>query len=370
MNYDKIMLSHGGGGKETMDLIGGILFDELYRRGVAEGPAANSGYGLPEGWPRLLEDAAVIKSPDKIAFTTDSFTVSPIFFKGGDIGKLSVAGTVNDLSVMAARPLFLSLSLIIEEGFSAENLRSLVRSIAQEAGKTGVKIVTGDTKVVPAGKADGIFINTSGIGEVIDDRVSVYNITPKDAIIISGNVGDHGAAIMSEREGIAMDVNIKSDCASLWDMIEPLLNAGIKISAMRDATRGGIAAVLNEWARTATVDISIEEDKIPVHDAVKGFCELLGLEPYQLACEGRAVFAVNPDHADKALKIIKSHPLGEGAAIIGEVSGIYKEKDRDYLRGLKGRNISSGKGIVAIKGPYGVSRILDYPSGEILPRIC
>ena len=223
--YERILLSHGGGGKETSELIGGIIFDGLYGQdagngyfyGSHNGGGRNSGVSNEGGGIsadisnqkiNLLEDAAVLKSPQKIAFTTDGFTVSPVFFKGGDIGKLSVAGTVNDLSVMGAKPLFLSLGLIIEEGFALDNLRKIIKSIAEEAAKTGVRVATGDTKVVPAGKADGIFINTSGIGEILYGGISVYNIEEGDIITVSGNVGDHGAAIMSQREGIEMDVEI------------------------------------------------------------------------------------------------------------------------------------------------------------------
>lgn len=371
---EKILLSHGGGGKETSELIADILFKELYGENSEIKPNLN-----PKPIPsiisnlqnpiKLLEDAAVLDSPKKIAFTTDGFTVSPIFFKGGDIGKLSVAGTVNDLSVMGAKPLFLSLGLIIEEGFLVEDLRKIINSVAQEAKKSGVKIVTGDTKVVPRGKADGIFINTSGIGEVLYDNISIYNISDGDIIIVSGHVGDHGSAIMSQREGIDMDVEIESDCASLWDMIESVLKQGMAVSAMRDATRGGLAAVLNEWAYAAGVNLYIEEDRIPVKDSVKGFCELLGFEPYQLACEGRVVFAVKQEYAKKALEIIKSHPLGKNAEIIGTVNNI---------DGINGKSVNNEgysrtnelRGRVILRGIYGIDKLLDYPSGELLPRIC
>ena len=382
--YERILLSHGGGGKETSELIGGVIFNGLYGQdagkdyfyrshnggGVNNGlnsGVSNEGGGISADISNqkinLLEDAAVLKSPQKIAFTTDGFTVSPVFFKGGDIGKLSVAGTVNDLSVMGAKPLFLSLGLIIEEGFALDGLRKIIKSIAEEAAKTGVRVATGDTKVVPAGKADGIFINTSGIGEILYGDISVYNIEDGDIIIVSGNVGDHGAAVMSQREGIEMDVEIESDCASLWGMINAVLSCGIKVKAVRDATRGGLAAVLNEWAMAADIDIYAEEDKIPVSLPVKGFCELLGFEPYQLACEGRAVFAVKPEFAEKTIGILRSHPLGKNANIIGTAVARIKRKSADGER-----NNSTGK--VILKGIYGVERILDYPSGELLPRIC
>ena len=394
--FKRILLSHGGGGKETSELIGDIIFKGLYGRdagygyfyGPHNGSVLNSAgiinnkgvlnndnggilnecggrsgisAGISSQKINLSEDAAVLKSPQKIAFTTDGFTVSPVFFKGGDIGKLSVAGTVNDLSVMGAKPLFLSLGLIIEEGFALDDLKKIINSIADEASKTGVRVATGDTKVVPAGKADGIFINTSGIGEVLYGGLSVYNIEDGDKIIVSGNVGDHGVAVMSRREGIEMDVEIESDCASLWDIINAVLSGGVNVSAIRDATRGGLAAVLNEWAMAANIDIYAEEEKIPVSAPVKGFCELLGFEPYQLACEGRAVFAVKPEFAEKALGILRSHPIGKNANIIGTAAARRKSADG-------GQNNSSGK--VILKGIYGVDRILDHPSGELLPRIC
>ncbi|MFW0884127.1 hydrogenase expression/formation protein HypE [Candidatus Acidulodesulfobacterium sp. H_13] len=358
MNYkklngdEKILLSHGGGGRETAALIKDILFAEFY------GPDSNIiNYDNGQNQIKLLEDAAILDSPKKIAFTTDSFTVSPIFFKGGDIGKLSVAGTVNDLSVMGAKPLFLSLGLIIEEGFLIEDLKRIINSVVQEAKKSGVKIVTGDTKVVPVGKADGIFINTSGIGKVLYENISVYNITDGDVVIVSGDIGDHGSAVMSQRDGIDMDVAIESDCASLWDMIELVLRQGCRVNAIRDATRGGLAAVLNEWASAAGINIHIEENDIPIKDSVKGFCEFLGFEPYQLACEGRVVFAVKPGYANRVIEILRSHPSGKNAKVIGIV-------------GDKNRGDSRFKGKVILRGIYGVDRLLDYPSGELLPRIC
>ncbi len=370
--FEKILLSHGGGGKETSELIGGIIFNGLYGQNGRNDDLfdlykrrndSNFAVNIYDQKIKLLEDAAILKSPRKIAFTTDGFTVSPVFFKGGDIGKLSVAGTVNDLSVMGAKPLFLSLGLIIEEGFALDDLSKIIKSISEEAAKIGVRVVTGDTKVVPTGKADGIFINTSGIGEVLYDNLSVYNIEDGDIIIVSGNVGDHGAAVMSQREGIEMDVEIESDCASLWDMINTVLSGGIKVKAIRDATRGGLASVLNEWAMAANIDIYAEEDRIPVSGPVKGFCELLGFEPYQLACEGRAVFAVKPEFVEKTIGILRSHPLGKNADIIG--TAVARRKSAD---GNGERNNSPGK--VILKGIYGVYRILDYPSGELLPRIC
>ena len=352
-NFDKILISHGGGGKETSELIKNIFCKYLSNDILLK-----------------MEDAAILSSngSGKIAFTTDSFTVTPLFFNGGDIGKLSVAGTVNDLSVMGAKPLFLSLSLIIEEGFLLSNLEKIILSIKDELEVSGAKIVTGDTKVVPKGKADGIFINTSGIGDVIYENLSASNINDGDAIIVSGEIGDHGAAIMSLREGIDIDAGIKSDCASLWGMLDDVLKNGFNVKAIRDATRGGLAAVLNEWAESSNINICIDEEKIPVKDNVKGFCELIGLEPYQFACEGRVIFAVSNNDADKLLKVLRANPLGEKSQIIGYASIIDFAVNNDDLCELKNYRNFNKK--VIIKNIYGISRFLDTPSGELLPRIC
>jgi len=328
-----ITLSHGGGGKETEELIKELFLKYL-------------------GNPILerLEDAATLEVKGKIAFTTDGFTVSPIFFPGGDIGKLSVAGTVNDLTAVGAKPLYLSLSLIIEEGLEFETLERVVKSISETAKGVDVKIVTGDTKVVPKGAADKLFITTSGIGEIVKEGISPYNLSEGDKIIVTGTVGDHGACIFALREGLDFE-GLESDCAPLWGLIEPLLKGGINIKAMRDPTRGGLAAVLNEWAKASQKAIFIEEEKVPIRENVLGLCEFLGIEPYSLASEGRMVIAVAPEDAEKTLQIIRSHPLGRDAQIIGEV------KD-------------TPKGRVILKTPYGVERVLEPPSGEILPRIC
>jgi hydrogenase expression/formation protein HypE len=388
-NFEKILISHGGGGKETSELIKDILCKHLSNDILLK-----------------MEDAAII-SPNgskKIAFTTDSFTVTPLFFNGGDIGKLSIAGTVNDLSVMGAKPLFLSLSLIIEEGFLISDLEKIILSIKGELEVSGAKIVTGDTKVVPKGKADGIFINTSGIGEVIYENLSASNINDGDIIIVSGEIGDHGASIMSLREGIDIDTGIKSDCASLWSMIDDVLKNGFNVKAIRDATRGGLAAVLNEWAESSNVNIFIDEEAIPVKDNVRGFCEFIGLDPYQFACEGRVVFAVSNNDAEKLLKVLRANPLGEKSQIIGcasvESDEPYKSYESDSgsnnnhninKNNCKNNNNDNNNNNnsaannddlcelknyrnfnkkVIIKNIYGISRFLDVPSGELLPRIC
>jgi len=330
----QILLSHGGGGEETQKLIKDLFF-KYFSNPILE----------------KMEDAAVFKVNSKLAFTTDSFTVSPIFFKGGNIGKLAVAGTVNDLSVMGAKPLYMSCSFIIEEGLAFEDLEKIVSSMAKEMNKTGVQVITGDTKVVPKGSADKVFINTTGIGEVIYEGISSHNIEEGDIIIVSGTIGDHGACIMAQREGIEIDGNLISDCASLWSLVENLINAGITIKAMRDPTRGGLSAVLNEWAEQSNIGIEIEESKIPVKEEVQGFCELLGLEPYVLANEGKLILAVPKGEEEKAIQVMRNNKLGKDAQIIGKA-------------------ISDHKGKVIIKSPYGSKRIMEHPSGELLPRIC
>ncbi len=329
-----ITLAHGSGGEETRKLIQELFIKEFEDEEL-----------------RKMEDSAVLNLGKKIAFTTDGFTVSPIFFKGGDIGKLAVSGTVNDLAVMGARPLFMSLSFIIEEGFPYEDLRRIVKSIKETAKEAGIRIVTGDTKVVPKGNADRIFISASGIGEVVYEGLSSHSLKEGDVIIVSGTVGDHGACILAEREGIEMDIELESDCRPLWDLIESVLKEVEGIKAMRDPTRGGISAVLNEWAEASNVEILVEEESIPVKEPVRGICELLGFEPFHLANEGMVVIAVREEEAEKTLNLLRSHDKGREASIIGRV-------------------VSEGKGRVILKTPYGVERIMEAPSGELLPRIC
>ena len=330
----QILLSHGGGGEETQRLIKELFF-RYFSNPILE----------------KMEDASILNVNSKIAFTTDSFTVSPIFFKGGNIGKLAIAGTVNDISMMGAKPKYLSCSFIIEEGLPFEDLEKIVSSMAEEMKKSGVQIITGDTKVVPKGVADKIFINTTGIGEVIYEGISAHNINEGDVILVSGTIGDHGACIMAQREEIEIEGNLSSDCASLWPLVEDLINAGITIKAMRDPTRGGLSAVLNEWAQQSNIGIEIEEEKIPVKDEVQGLCELLGLEPYTLANEGKLVIAVPEKEAEKTLEVMRNNELGKNSEIIGKV-------------------ISDYKGKVILKSPYGSKRIMEPPAGELLPRIC
>jgi len=330
----KIQLSHGGGGKETDNLIRNLFYKWFSNDILIKS-----------------EDAAVLHIDTDIAFTTDSYTVTPIFFNGGNIGKLSVTGTINDLAMMGAEPLFLSVSFVIEEGFGFDKLERIVKSMSEEAHAGRVKIVCGDTKVVPRGAADNIFINTSGIGKIVQHGISCHNIEPEDAIIVSGDIGRHGAAIMTNRDGIDLKSTLESDCANLWPAINALINSGIKIKALRDATRGGLAAVLNEWALASNVGIIINEKAVPVSDEVNGVCEILGFEPYDFANEGRFIIAVKNVEARYCVDILKKFEFCKDASVIGKAASDY-----------------SGK--VVLRSQWGTSRFLEPPKGELLPRIC
>lgn len=327
-----IELKHGGGGKATSELIS--MFSRYFSNEILNG----------------MEDAALLKINGDIAFTTDSFVIKPYKFPGGDIGKLSVCGTINDLVARGAKPAFLSAAFIIEEGFSVEDLEGIVSSMADSAGAAGIKIVTGDTKVVERGHADGIYINTAGIGNIAISGVSAHNVRSGDKVIITGGIGEHGAAILSVREGISFNTDINSDCADLSPFIEILSPFAGKIHAMRDATRGGLAAVLNEIAAASGVDVKIHEEDIPVKDEVAGLCDVLGLDPMVLANEGKLVIFVDSDVSDKVLDAVKSIPLGADAAMIGEAT--------------------AGDGMVIMDTVYSTERIIDMPYGELLPRIC
>lgn len=331
---DLITLSHGSGGEETNKLIKELFF-KYFSNPILD----------------KMEDSAVFEINSKVAFTTDSFTISPLFFNGGDIGKLAVVGTINDLAVMGAKPLYIGCSFIIEEGFRLDDLEKIVKSMVQELKKVDAKVITGDTKVVPKGTVDKIFINTSGIGKVLYDKISASNLEEGDVIIVSGTIGDHGACIFAQREEMDFQVDLSSDCNSVWSMVEQLINANIKIKAMRDPTRGGLSAVLNEWAKMSDIEIEVLEDMIPVKKEVLGICELVGFEPYILANEGRVVIAVSEDNAQNCLNILRSHPDGRQSQIIGRV----KKK--------------GGKRVL-LKTSYGAVRVMEPPTGELLPRIC
>ena len=324
----KITLAYGGGGEETNKLIKDIFYKNFSNE-ILES----------------AEDSAIIDLNGKTAFTTDSFTIDPIFFKGGNIGKLSIAGTCNDLAMMGAKPKFLSAGFIIEEGFEFSDLEKIVESMSNELSKIGAKIVCGDTKVVPKGAVDKIFINTTGIGEVIKDNISAHNLKPSDKILVSRDIGRHGSVVLAKRFGV--DSEIESDCKVLWDEVKALIDAGIEIKAMRDATRGGLSAVLKEWAEASEVGIEIEEEKIPISDEVLGLCEIFGFEPMDLANEGTFIVAVDNKASQKALEILKN--FNPSASIIGEV--------------VEGKR-------VILKTEYGSKRYIDLPKCELLPRIC
>ena len=328
-----ITLAQGNGGEENNELISKVFY-KAFKNEILE----------------RSEDAAVIHGGE-LAFSTDSFTVSPLFFAGADIGKLAVCGTCNDLAMMGAKPKYLTCSVIIEEGFEVESLERIVESMRCELEINGAIVVSGDTKVVPRGSVDKIFINTTGIGEITKKGISSNNITCDDAILVNRDIGCHGATIFAAREGMEMSSALKSDCNSLYPQVKALLDANIAITAMRDATRGGVAAVLNEWAKQSNVCIEVTEEKIPVSDEVSGICEMLGFEATALANEGTFVLAVKKEDADKAVEILKSFDVCAKASIIGSVTSLHPQK-------------------VVLKSGWGTLRFLETPNGELLPRIC
>ena len=332
---DKVLLAHGSGGKLSHDLIKKSFLPNLAN------PILNK-----------LDDSAVFELSGRLAFTTDSYTVNPIFFPGGDIGKLAVCGTVNDLSMSGAKPLYLSLSFIIEEGLPSTELEKIVNSIRKAADEAEVKIVTGDTKVVNQGSADRLFINTAGVGIVPEGiNISAGNARPGDRIIVSGSIGDHGIAILSQREGLKFQVPVSSDCAPLNKLVAEMLATSSNIHCLRDPTRGGLATTLNDFAEQSNVGIRIEETEIPVDKAVLAACELLGFDPLYVANEGKLVAVVAPADSEYILAKIRQNKYGANAAIIGEVVAEYP-------------------GRVVMKTRLGASRIVDMPVGELLPRIC
>jgi len=332
----RILLGHGGGGKMSGRLIRDVILPRLDRGRLGS-----------------LPDSVVLSGiGDRIAYTTDSFTVSPIFFPGGNIGSLAVHGTCNDLACSAARPMFLSLGLILEEGLPMEDLEKILQSMADAANEAGVEIVTGDTKVVPRGSADAIFINTSGIGRVETSTVpSVDRVAQGDQILVSGPVGNHGMAVMLSRAEFSFDFDLKSDSASIWPVVEALMDLGPGLRFLRDPTRGGLSATLNEIAKMSGLGIVIEEAAIPLDPAVAAASEILGIDPLQSANEGKVVAVVGRELGGTALEMLKYCPAARGAAIIGEVT-------------------SSNPARVAMVTRVGGTRILAEPSGELLPRIC
>jgi hydrogenase expression/formation protein HypE len=332
----QILLGHGSGGKLTAQLIE-RLFLPAFRNPALE---------------RLDDQAQLDVGGVRLAFTTDSYVVTPIFFPGGDIGELAVNGTVNDLVVGGARPLGLSLAFILEEGFAIADLERIVASTQRAAERVGVPIVTGDTKVVPRGKADGIFINTSGVGVVPAGlRLSSDRVAAGDAVIVSGPIGDHGVAILSRRAGLEFDGELASDSAPLHELVAALLASGAEVHAMRDPTRGGVAATLVEIASRRRLGIAIDERRVPVRDSVRGACEILGLDPLLVANEGKLVVFVAEASSGAALAALRAHPLGAGAERIGRVTAEHP-------------------GTVLARTTIGGERVIDLPFGEALPRIC
>lgn len=290
--------------------------------------------------------------PNRLAFTTDSFVISPLFFPGGDIGDLSVYGTVNDLAMSGAKPLYISAGFILEEGLPMESLGRIVSSMSSACSLAGVTIVAGDTKVVNKGHGDGVYINTSGIGIIpVGLNISVNNAVPGDVILINGSVGDHGMAIMSVRAGLEFETTIESDTAPLNDLVENILNVSHDVHCLRDATRGGLAAVLNELASASNVGIEFEEAAVPVKPEVNAACEMLGLDPFYIANEGKMVVVIPEQYAEDVLMAMRKHPLGKNAAIIGKV-------------------VEKHPGMVTVHTRIGANRIVDLPAGELLPRIC
>ncbi len=336
---EKITLSHGSGGKSTHNLIEGVF-----------APAFSNPF------LDAMDDAATFGihgSGQRMAFTTDTYVVSPLFFPGGDIGKLAVHGTINDLAMAGAVPMYLSAGFILEEGFPISDLRRIVDSMAKAANEAGVAIVTGDTKVVQRGKADGIFINTAGVGIIHADwLLGQSQLQPGDKVLLSGSVGDHGIAIMLAREALEIETEIQSDTAALQTLTAALLEAaGDGIHCFKDPTRGGVATSLNEMASGSEVAIGLDEHTIPVHGEVRGACEILGLDPLTIANEGKLLAIVAPDKAELALKVMRSHPLGREAAIIGSVQ-------------------ADPPGMVFLRTDIGGMRVLDMLVGDPLPRIC
>jgi len=336
---DFITMAHGSGGKATHTLIE-ALFLEVFRNPLLE----------------MLDDQAVFSidghAGPRLAFTTDSFVVNPIFFPGGDIGKLGVNGTINDLAMSGAEPLYLSASFILEEGFPVDDLRRIARSMAEACAEAGVAIVTGDTKVVNRGKADGIFINTAGVGVIrrpVD--ISAGNGKPGDKVILSGNIGDHGMAIMIARGGIDLEADIASDTAPLSPLVKAMLEVTTEVHCLKDATRGGVVSVLNEIARHSDVAIVIDEASVPVRDEVRAACEILGIDPLHVANEGKLVAVVDRSMAEDVLAAMRQHPYGRHAEIIGEVT-------------------EEPKGRVLLHTPFGGTRVMDMLVGDPLPRIC
>ena len=332
---DRITLAHGAGGKLSQELMEKVILPEFGN------PILNE-----------LHDGAVVRMGGQTAFTTDSYVVKPLFFSGGNIGKLAVCGTVNDLAMTGAVPRYISAGFILEEGFPVKDLRTIVKTMHQMAEEAGVSVVTGDTKVVEKGKADGMFINTAGIGELLPGvAISPKNVRPGMKVILSGYIGDHAAVIMAGRHGMELPDFLRTDCAPLNRLVRAMLEAAPEIAVLRDPTRGGVAAVLNEIAAASRTGILIDEEQIPVRPEVQGICDLLGLDPLCLANEGKVVAFVPAQREEAVLKVMRSNPYGREARTIGEV-------------------VQEGAGQVGLRTLIGGIRVVDMPLGNLVPRIC
>jgi len=335
-DYDRVLMAHGGGGKLSQQLIEKMFYT-----------------GLGNEILQVGHDGAFLPPIDgRLAFTTDSFVVDPIFFPGGDIGDLAINGTVNDLVCCGAEPLYISLAFILEEGFQLEELWNIVQSIGQAAGRSGVTIATGDTKVVEKGKGDRIYINTTGIGRIMPGLdISPERCSDGDVVIINGSIGDHGIAIMSERKGFELQTAVRSDTAALNHMMMELFRLQPEIHVMRDPTRGGVASALNEICKSSRTGITLFESEIPVNDGVRGACEIMGFDPLYIANEGKILVILPEKEAEKALSVMRSHPSGKESRIIGKVT-------------------PTRRGFLHLETTIGTTRIIDMITGEQLPRIC
>ncbi len=333
---ERVLLGHGSGGRLSADLLQQVFLPALGN------PVLN----------RLEDQAVVSVNGTRLAVTTDSFVVKPLFFRGGDIGSLSVHGTINDLAMGGAVPLWLSAAFILEEGLPLETLKRVVASMHQAAANAGIEIITGDTKVVEKGSADGLFINTTGIGRVREGlSLSASQACPGDIVLVSGYLGDHGIAILAEREGLQFETQVNSDSAALHPLVSRILEVTPEVRCLRDPTRGGLSSTLNEIASSSRVGMELEETTIPVREEVRGACEMLGLDPMYVANEGKLVAIVSPSAAQDALHALQSHPLGKNAAIIGRVTSEHPR-------------------MVVMRTPLGTTRIVDLLAGDQLPRIC
>ncbi|MFU8887346.1 MAG: hydrogenase expression/formation protein HypE [Trueperaceae bacterium] len=334
--YDSVRLSHGSGGKLTLELI-----EELFVSVFANAPL------------RELTDAAIVANRGgRIAFATDSHTVKPAFFPGGDIGRLAVAGTINDLAVMGAKPAYMTAAFLLEEGYDMAELERVVRSMKATADEAGVAIVAGDTKVLERGHGDGVFINTTGIGFLPDDvKLGVGYVRPGDKVLVNGTLGDHGIAVMSRREGLDLTVELESDVAPLNGLIEQVMQVAPNVRFMRDVTRGGLAAVANEVVLRQAFGLRVFDVAVPIHDVVDQYSEMLGIDPLLAANEGKVMMIVPPEEAEAALGAMKAHPLGREAAIIGDI-------------------VRKPEGVALVETAYGTRRVLEMPIEEQLPRIC